>query len=328
MLRRYGVVEIGTRGVRLLVADASRNGIEQFVYSTGDLSDLGRYADKHGNLSKRSIQRVSRIVSRYIGIAEGKGAEQILGIATEGVRAAPNRQDLIKTLAPLVDMRLLTQAEEAAYSFVACVDAFGHLLTAGDVLLAIDQGGGSTELTAGVVSAGGEIILQDVAKLNLGAVTISKELVNAPVPADGLKAVRQAVRQELESRPRFQSLAHNRPSVTIGLGSSITRFMWDLMNREPDKPVTLQEVHGKPISAELMERQLNRIETMLGRYARADLGAEQYLDSELAVWLSGFLTYYEILHFFNVPEIFVSRNGTRYGAMLWHAGKQCRIKLA
>ena len=62
MIKRYGVVEIGTRGVRLLVADASEEGIEQFVFSTGGLSDLGRSADANGNLSKRSIERVSRIV--------------------------------------------------------------------------------------------------------------------------------------------------------------------------------------------------------------------------------------------------------------------------
>lgn len=327
MLRRYGVVEIGTRGVRLLVADASQEGIEQFVYSTGDLSDLGRYADRQGNLSPRSIQRVCRIVSRYIGIAEGKGAQQIIGIATEGVRAAPNRDTLIKTLAPLMNVRLLSQEEEAAFSFVACVDAFSSRLAAGDVLLAIDQGGGSTELTAGSITAAGEMVLQDVATLNLGSVTISKEFVNAPTPCDGFKAVSEVVQRELKRQPQFQSLARGRPTLTVGLGSSITRFMWDLIREGAQKATTLQEVHGQPISAAQMRQHLRRIEKMLERYSKADLRADQYIDSELAVWLSGFVTYYEILNYFNVPEIFVSRNGTRYGAMLWHAGKQCRIEV-
>ncbi|GAB4441616.1 MAG: Ppx/GppA phosphatase family protein [Anaerolineae bacterium] len=327
MVRRYGVVEIGTRGVRLLVADASRDGIEQFVYSTGDLSDLGRYADRRGNLSPRSIQRVCRIVSRYIGIAEGKGARQIIGIATEGVRAAPNRDTLIKTLAPLMNVWLLSREEEAAFSFVACVDAFADRLAAGDVLLAIDQGGGSTELTAGSISAAGDMVLQDVATLNLGSVTIAREFVSAATPVEGLRAVRQIVRRELAQQPPFQSLARQRPRLTVGLGSSITRFMWDLLREGPQRAASLQEVHRRPISAAQMARHLNRIEAMLNRYSKDDLGADQYIDSELAVWLSGFVTYYEILNYFNVPEIFVSRNGTRYGAMLWHAGKQCRIEL-
>lgn len=327
MLKRYGVVEIGTRGVRLLVADASREGIEQFVYSTGDLSDLGRYADRQGNLSSRSIQRVCRIVSRYIGIAEGKGAQQIIGIATEGVRVAPNRAALINTLAPLMNVWLLSQEEEAAFSFVACVDAFGNRLTAGDVLLAIDQGGGSTELTAGSISAAGEMVLQDVATLNLGSVTIAREFINAPTPGEGLRAVREVVRRELAQQPRFQSLAQHQPTLTVGLGSSITRFMWDLLREGPHRITTLQEIHGQPINTVQMQEHLKRIETMLARYSKADLGADQYIDSELAVWLSGFVTYYEILNYLNVPEIFVSRNGTRYGAMLWHAGKQCRIEL-
>lgn len=327
MLRRYGVVEIGTRGVRLLVADASREGIEQFVYSTGDMSDLGRYADRHGNLSTRSIRRVCQIVSRYIGIAEGKGAEQVIGIATEGVRSAPNRQMLLKTLAPLVDVRLLSSTEEAAYSFVACVDAFSHKLTENDVVLVIDQGGGSTELSAGRVIAGGGVVLQDIATLDLGAVAIAKKFISASTPADGLTLVRRAVRAELERQPAFRSLAEAKPALTVGLGSSITRFMWDLMKAEPNRMVTLRDVHGQPVNTTFMAAQLNRIEQMLTNYTQADLGAELYVDSELAEWLSGFLTYYEILNFFDVPEIFVSRNGTRYGAMLWYAGKQCRIEL-
>ncbi len=327
MLRRYGVVEIGTRGVRLLVADASGSGIEQFVYSTGELSGLGRYADGAGNLSPHSIQRVCRIVSRYIGIAEGKGAQQIIGIATEGVRAAPNRDALIKMLAPLVNVWMLSQEEEAAFSFVACVDAFAHRLTAGDVLLVIDQGGGSTELTAGSLTAAGEMVLQDVSTLNLGSVTISKVFAGARTPGEGLKTVRQLVRDELARQPRFRSLARNSPALTVGLGSSITRFMWDLMRDEPKKTVTLKDVHGRCIGAAQMEQYLGRIEASLNRYPTQDAGNALSLDSELAVWLSGFVTCYEILNYFNVPEIFVSRNGTRYGAMLWHAGKQCRIDL-
>lgn len=327
MIKRYGVVEIGTRGVRLLVADASHEGIEQFVFSTGGLSDLGRNADESGNLSKRSIERVSRIVARYIGIAEAKGAEQVFGIATEGVRAAPNQLQLLQALATLIDVKPLSREQEAAYSFTACADAFCHKVPAGASLLAVDQGGGSTELTAGTIESKDEIVLRDFVTLDLGTVTISKMVVEAETLAEAFKTVRQQVRNELNWHPALQSLKTVTPELTVGLGSAITQFMWEVMKNGPERVTSLRDVHGQPIQTSTIAEQLDRIERRLGHYTRDDFGADLYPGSELAVWLSGFLTYYEILRFFDIPEIYVSRNGTRYGALLWHVGKRCKVDL-
>jgi exopolyphosphatase/pppGpp-phosphohydrolase len=327
MIKRYGVVEIGTRGVRLLIADASRLGLEAFVYSTGDFSDLGRYADKHGNLSKHSIDRVCQIVSRYIGMAEAKGADQLVGIATEGVRAAPNRDILLRTLAPLVSIKLLSSQEEAAYSFIACVDSFQHRMVTNAPLLVIDQGGGSTELTAGFTTPDGEIVLRDFVTLNLGTIGISKIFVEAATLGQAFEAARRLVQQELNLNPPLKSLAKQPPALTVGLGSAITQFMWEIMKGDPNRPAALHEVHGQPIQTETIAHQLERIERGLGHYTQDDFGADMYIGSELAVWLSGFITYYEILSYYGVPEIYVSRNGTRYGALLWQAGRQCTLAL-
>jgi exopolyphosphatase/pppGpp-phosphohydrolase len=328
MIKRYGVVEIGTRGVRLLIADASPLGLETFVYSTGDFSDLGRYADKYGNLSKRSIERVCQIVARYIGMAEAKGADQLIGIATEGVRAAPNRDILLKTLAPLINISLLSRQEEATYSFVACVDSFSQQMVIDEPLLVVDQGGGSTELTTGFVRLNGEMVLKDFVTLNLGTIGISKIFVESDTLGQSFKAVRSLVRQELNRHPPLKSLGNRPPGLTVGLGSAITQFMWEIMKGDPERPASLYEVHGHPIQTGTIMQQLDRIEHGLGHYTQDDFGADMYIGSELAVWLSGFITYYEILSRYNVPEIFVSRNGTRYGALLWQAGRQCKVRLS
>src|SRR5215510_15387134 len=55
---RYAVIEMGTKGIRLLVADISEGSIEQVVHSTGDLSQLGQEVDEAGNISPKSIRHV------------------------------------------------------------------------------------------------------------------------------------------------------------------------------------------------------------------------------------------------------------------------------
>jgi exopolyphosphatase/pppGpp-phosphohydrolase len=327
MTKRYGVIEVGTRGIRLLIADASSAGIERFIYSTGDLSELGREADSEGNLSESSVERVRQLVAKYVEIAQDRRAEEIVVIATEVIRAAPNKQALQDILAPMVQLRVLTREEEAAYSFIACVDAFQHKLTADSTLLGIDQGGGSTELTAGTVGGNGEAVLRDIAILELGTVTLSRMFVNAPNLKKGFDNVRQRVREELAGQPLFRSLATDAPTLTVGLGSAITTFARGIIRERTGRAPSLRDLHGQSVRTTLMAQKITEIEPVLGQTRKEDFGAELQTDSELAILVSGILTYYEILNLYDIQEIYVSRNGMRYGALLWQAGKQCRIEL-
>lgn len=326
MTKRYGVIDIGTRGIRLLVADATSAGIKKFVYSTGDLSNLGREADSDGNLCEESIERVRRLTNKYVEVAQDRQADEIMAVATEVIRAAPNRQDLETSLAPLLSLRVLTREEEAVYSFIACVDAFEHILTENSVVLVIDQGGGSTELTAGTVDDGKEIVLQDIATLGLGTVDLSRMLVNAPSLRRGFDNVRQKVREELARAPRIRSLETQAPTLTVGLGSAITMFARGIIREKRGYNPSLRDLHGESIRTELIAQKIAETETALTNLNERDLPDLQ-ADDKLSTLVSGIMTYYEILKLYQSYRIYINRNGMRYGALLWQAGKRCRIEL-
>ncbi len=327
MKERHAIIEIGARGIRLLVADASPHGIENIIYSTGDLSNLGKDADSLGNLSSSSIKRVSNIANRYYNLAKENGADNILAVATEVVRSAPNKTDLQQAIAPLMPFKIITKEEEAAFSFVASVNVFQHQLTADSRILVIDQGGSSTELTTGSYDKNGEFVLQGISNLDLGTVALSKLFVNAFYLKQGFDAVRETVREELRCTAPFPMLQTSPPSLTIGLGSAIMIFARGITNQKEGREPRLKDLHGQSVSTRLIGQKIAETEPSLSGLRKSDFGSELTPDSDLATLVSGILTYHEISQLYNVSQIRISRHGMRYGALLWQAGKRCQINL-
>ena len=327
MNKRYGVIEVGTRGIRLLVADASSERLLRVIYTTGDLSNLGKEVDKNGNLSPKSVRRVEKIAQEYRKIANDRGASKILIIATEVVRSAPNSVIIEEALKPIAPMKILTHEEEAAFSFVASVVAFQNNLAPGSTVLVIDQGGGSTELTTGIFYPKKEVVLKGLNKFDLGTVALSKRFVNASTLKDGFDNVRQTIRKELTRFRPFQILKSKPPTITVGLGSAITIFAQGIiLGTEGEKP-RLKDLHGRLIKTSLIAKKIAETEPKLRHLTRDDLGFELTADSELTTLISGILTYYEIARMYKIDKIRMSRTGMRYGALLWLAGKQYQIDL-
>lgn len=325
MIKRYGVIEIGTRGIRLLVADASALGIYRIEYSTGDLSNLGREADEAGNLSPSSITRVGRIVARYIDIAKEKGAGEILALATEVARTAPNRHMLHEKIGQIVPLEILNKEREAAYSFIACVDAFQKDIITDSTLLVVDQGGGSTELIYGDASSEGETVLRGLSAMPLGTVALSRIFVSSSTIEAGMANVREAIKRELLAGHQFDALWQSPPTMAIGLGSAITAYLKSIVAHQEGHEPSLKSLHGRTISMDEVTNYIERIGPVLTSLNRkpGDLKA----DSRLTTVIGGIIAFDEITSHYRVGELRVSRHGLRYGALAWRAGRQCRIEL-
>lgn len=326
MIKRYGMIEIGTRGIRLLVADASRLGIHRIEHSTGELSNLGREADEAGHLSASSIRRVKQIVAQYIDSAEKKGAVEILAVATEVARTAPNRHMLHEEIGKIVPLQILDKEREAAYSLIACVDAFQRDLIADSTLLVIDQGGGSTELIYGDVSGEGEIVLRGLAALPLGTVALSRIFVSSPTVEAGMAGVRDAMKRELTAGEHFDALYQLPPTMAIGLGSAITAYLKSVVAQQEGHEPTLKSLHGRTIDMNEVSAYIERIGPVLTGLNRKP--GDMEADSRLTTVIGGIIGFDEISKYYRVGEMRLSRHGVRYGALAWQAGRQCRIEVA
>ena len=143
---RVGVIEVGSRALQLLVADVSEaTGIKPV--STRSVGTRLITAMRAGT-GVTSVMDMQRIITDFRRRAEELGAERISVFGTEavhhrgasGIRAVPSAYR---------EMGALDRREEALCSLIAATNGLPRPGGANETILAIDQGGGSIELTLG-----------------------------------------------------------------------------------------------------------------------------------------------------------------------------------
>ena len=325
MDKRYAVFELGTRGVRLLVADASPSGIGQVVFSTGGLSELGSGRDQANNIAEDVIARVRQQAEEYLSRAREHGAEEIFVFATEAVRSAANQAEFLAALAPVCNVEILDNDQEARYSFLASVEAFKHVLHPDESVLVVDQGGGSLELACGSLDEDSVIKLQGFDTLRLGTVELTRRFAEARTLRKGYENANSLIRSELERHKIFPLLTDRPPTQVYGLGSAITELAKRL-HKDSSARKSLQELHGLFISTKLIRDLVAATDAELNT-PKSKLGDRIGVDGDLSTLLGGVSSYYQILEKYRAEGITVNRRGLRFGVLLGKVGYPYRIDL-
>jgi exopolyphosphatase/guanosine-5'-triphosphate,3'-diphosphate pyrophosphatase len=301
------------------VALTGAGKIQRVVKSVGDLSYLGKEADPAGNLSVNAIERVTKLAGQYQEIAAEYGAGNLSVVATDVVRRAPNKADLIESLAAVAPLHILSEREEALCIFIASTAVFQSKLSNGRPILVIDQGGGSTELVLGRLQYG-VYMIDDMALVPIGTLTLARTLLGYNYLSDGFKAVQKQVQESLDEVPMLGNSAESPPQIAIAHGSAITIFVRGVFQDQYGYEPKLNELHGKTVKRSLIERKV--VETIPGLEGirKKDLGEELKSDSDIVTLMSGILTYHEIAKRYRINEFVLSREGLRYGALLWKSG--------
>ncbi|MEU0572574.1 Ppx/GppA phosphatase family protein [Nonomuraea sp. NPDC005983] len=189
---RLGVLDIGSNTVHLLVVDAHRGARPIPAYSHKEELRLTEHLDDDNNLSAAGIELLGEFVEEAVGIAEDKGVEDFLAFATSAVREAANGEQVLAQIDDRcgVNIQVLSGRDEARLTFLAVRRWFGW---SSGRLLALDIGGGSLEIAAGVDEE------PDVAvSLPLGAGRLTRDWFTAdPPPADEVRTLRRHVRTEI-----------------------------------------------------------------------------------------------------------------------------------
>lgn len=320
------VIELGTKGIRLLVASITDGKIQRVVISTGDLSYLGKESDAEGIISENAIKRVTNLAERYKEIALENEADDLHLIATDIVRRAPNKEQLAHALAQVAPLDILTKEEEALCIFIASTAAFGKKLANGHPVLIVDQGGGSTELVLGRLDDD-TYIIDDMALVPIGTTALARIFLDHNFLNDGFKAVQKFVRKNLDEVPLLGGSAEKPPQIAIAHGSAITIFVRGIFRDQYGYEPKLNELHGKTVKSSLIERKVLETIPSLEGIRKRDLGDELKSDSEIVTLMSGILTYNEIAKRYKIGQFVISREGLRYGALLWKSGVKNQLLL-
>ena len=156
-IRKFAGIDIGSNGVRLLIANVLEEEGKEPIFSKGSLVRvpirLGADVFEQGKISPENTARLKDAMEAYRLLMKVQGVEAYRACATSAMREATNGKEVVEEIAQQtgIFIEIIDGAEEAA--IIANTDL--HTLLEGDKnYLYIDVGGGSTEFT---VYAQGEV---------------------------------------------------------------------------------------------------------------------------------------------------------------------------
>ncbi|WP_276354191.1 Ppx/GppA family phosphatase [Cohnella caldifontis] len=242
-----GMIDIGSNTVRLAVYQYSAGGAYRLIDQGRWSARLSKKLTADGHLPDEAVDELADVLIHYLRICRMHGTRKIRAVATAALRAAKNRDAVIRRLSKATDLRIevLSGEEEARFGSEAMLRTLN--LTEGYV---VDIGGGSTEIT----------LLRDRKTLRsvsfpFGCVNTASrfELGDGPVSADRLEEIRREVSRQLDALPWISE----RPGLPlIGLGGTVRAFA-KLRQRETDYPFPL--LHGYEQSERELADALDRL---------------------------------------------------------------------
>nr|WP_261571241.1 Ppx/GppA phosphatase family protein [Frankia gtarii] len=190
---RLGVIDIGSNTVHLLVVDAHRGGQPQPAASVRVPLRLVELLDADGSLGPDGERDLTACVLDMRQQADALGVNDLTAFATSALRDATNGEQVLDRVkgATGIAIRVLPGEEEARLTFLAVRRWFGW--SAGR-LLALDIGGGSLEIGAGMHEDP-----EVVASLPLGASRLSRDWLadNDPPKRAEFAELRRYVRAQI-----------------------------------------------------------------------------------------------------------------------------------
>ena len=139
-----GVIDVGSNSIRLVIFEDDARSPDYF-FNEKTICRLGEGLSATGRLNPRGKERAMAALRRFVGIAQGMGVRELIGVGTAAMREAddaPAFRDEIARETGL-EVRVATGLEEARLS--ACGVMLGWPNAQG---LIADIGGSSLELAA------------------------------------------------------------------------------------------------------------------------------------------------------------------------------------
>ncbi|MDY5153593.1 exopolyphosphatase / guanosine-5'-triphosphate,3'-diphosphate pyrophosphatase [Actinobaculum suis] len=242
---RVAGIDCGTNSIRLLIAEVPGAGGEALhdVVRTMEIVYLGQGVDKNGVFAKPALERTLAAVADYARQCEKHEVESIRFAATSATRDAANRDIFLDGVENLLGVRpqVLTGEQEAETSFSGALSALET--TGSSPILAIDLGGGSTELVLG--TRAGKVLAEY--SMNVGSVRMRERHLHEdpPTPAQ-VAAARADVERALDEAEKHVDLGA--AAEVIGLAGTVTSVAAKWLDLET---YDSEKIHGlrMPISA-------------------------------------------------------------------------------
>jgi len=159
-----GFIDVGTNSVHMLVVRFLPGTLGTPIYQDKESVRMGQSLYTEGAIDAEAIEKARLVISKFVSVARGMGASEVLAFATCAAREAANRNELVKAVRSCgIDLRIIPGLEEARLIRLGVVGPECRERT-----LLVDIGGGSTEIT---VAEGRNDLYMD--SLNLGSLRLA-----------------------------------------------------------------------------------------------------------------------------------------------------------
>lgn len=143
--KTYAALDLGTNNCRLLIARPSGDGF-QVLDSYSKVVRLGKGLSATGRLSDESIELAIAAIKVCARKIKNKGVRRWRCVATQACRQASNGDEFLKVIKDEtgVSLEVISARVEARLAVMGCLNLIDM---SKDVVLVVDIGGGSTELS-------------------------------------------------------------------------------------------------------------------------------------------------------------------------------------
>lgn len=246
---QFACIDIGTVTARLALVQ-SKAGRVLTVNKNSVIVNLGEGLAQTGVLSSAALERCCSVVGQFVAEATAWGAQRLSCTLTAAARRAANSEELLGRLEMLgVEPEVIPGELEGALTFLGVAQDF-----AGEPLLVVDSGGGSTELAYGQLGQQGQpgqLKLTQVRSAPVGARVLTDQFLKSDPPrAQELQAAR-AYAEELISAvlldPAQAAVQQSGPPRVVCVGGTATTLV--AMHKALD-PYDPSQVHLAYLSAQ------------------------------------------------------------------------------
>lgn len=222
---RIAVIDIGTNSIHMLMAEIHPNFTFEVIGREKEMTRLGDGTMAKRYLSKAVMERGLATIRKFYFLAQSKGIQKIVAVATSAVREASNGGDFIRKIKKetKIHVRVITGEEEGRLIYLGVKHSLE--LPEGNTFI-IDIGGGSVEIL--VVNPQRILFLKS---LKLGAARLNQLFLQKGGEKEVRRLEKHISGQLKNLLPQIKSLGFVHAIGTSGTLNNLAAMAWYAKNK-------------------------------------------------------------------------------------------------